>query len=94
MRAAAPTRAAAPMMETVADLEAMSTKLNPSVGYYNPTPLADMEFWGQSQEATIGCGALFRRLALPVSCPPLAHREADATIFFPFCVLSQLPAPG
>jgi len=41
-------------METVADLEALAEKLNPAVGYYNPTPLAEMEFWGQSNEATIG----------------------------------------
>ena len=25
-----------------------------AVGYYNPTPLAEMEFWGQTNEATIG----------------------------------------
>merc|ERR1719198_1943145 len=41
-------------MESVADLEALAEKLNPAVGYYNPTPLAEMEFWGQSNEATIG----------------------------------------
>jgi len=41
-------------METVADLEALAAKLNPAVGYYNPTPLAEMGFWGQSNEATIG----------------------------------------
>ena len=38
----------------VSDLKALSEKLNPIVGYYNPTPLAEMEFWGQSNEATIG----------------------------------------
>ena len=41
-------------METVKDLEDLAVKLNPAVGYWNPTSLADMEFWGQSQEATIG----------------------------------------
>jgi len=41
-------------METVGDLEALAKKLNPVVGYYNPTPLAEMEFWGQSESATIG----------------------------------------
>jgi len=41
-------------METVKDLEGLAVKLNPVVGYWNPTTLADMEFWGQSQEATIG----------------------------------------
>jgi len=47
-------RATTVRMETVKDLEVLAGKLNPTVGYYNPTPLADMEFWGQSQEATIG----------------------------------------
>ena len=41
-------------METVADLKKLAEELNPTVGYYNPTPLAEMEFWGQSNEATIG----------------------------------------
>jgi len=49
-----PSRANSVRMETVSDLKALATKLNPSVGYYNPTSLAEMEFWGQSQESTIG----------------------------------------
>jgi len=51
---ATPSRAGAPVMESVADLKDLAQKLNPTVGYYNPTSLAEMEFWGQSQEATIG----------------------------------------
>jgi len=47
-------RATSVRMETEADLEALAKELNPSIGYYNPTPLATMEFWGQSNEATIG----------------------------------------
>jgi len=46
--------AATVRMETVSDLQVLAKKLNPTVGYYNPTTLTDMEFWGQSQEATIG----------------------------------------
>ena len=38
----------------VDDLKALSNKLNPTLGYWNPTGLADMEFWGQSNEASIG----------------------------------------
>jgi len=41
-------------METVKDLEVLAGKLNPAVGYWNPTSLAEMEFWGQTQEASIG----------------------------------------
>ena len=52
--AVATTRAASPSMETVDDLKTLSSKLNPAVGYYNPTPLVDMDFWGQGQAATIG----------------------------------------
>jgi len=47
-------RATSVRMETKADLETLANKLNPTVGYYNPTPLADMSFWDQGTEATIG----------------------------------------
>jgi len=51
----APSARAMPArMETTADLKVLAEKLNPNLGYYNPTPLAEMSFWGQSQEATIG----------------------------------------
>ena len=80
MRAPVQQRAAQPVMETVADLEALAKKLNPAVGYYNPTSLAEMEFWGQSQEATIGflrqgeqLGALWNA-ALMKSCTVQCRR--------------------
>jgi len=44
----------APGSETVADLKALAQKLNPVVGFYDPLNLAEAEFWGQSNEATIG----------------------------------------
>ena len=40
--------------ETKADLETLAKNLNPAIGYYDPLNLADGEFWGQSNEATIG----------------------------------------
>uniref|UniRef100_A0A7R9W5W8 Uncharacterized protein n=1 Tax=Pseudictyota dubia TaxID=2749911 RepID=A0A7R9W5W8_9STRA len=40
--------------ETKADLEALAKELNPVVGFYDPLNLAEAEFWGQSNEATIG----------------------------------------
>merc|ERR1719223_481316 len=40
--------------ETKADLEALAKKLNPVVGFYDPLNLAEAEFWGASNEATIG----------------------------------------
>jgi len=41
-------------METLADLKSNAEKLNPVVGYFDPLKLAEGEFWGQSNEATIG----------------------------------------
>jgi hypothetical protein len=40
--------------ETKADLEVLAKKLNPVLGFYDPLNLAEAEFWGQSNEATIG----------------------------------------
>jgi len=50
----AASRAAAPVMETKAELEALAMELNPVVGFWDPLKLSDKEFWGQSNEATIG----------------------------------------
>ena len=40
--------------ETKADLEVLAKELNPIVNYYDPLKLAELEFWGQSEEASIG----------------------------------------
>eukprot|EP00537_Pseudo-nitzschia_pungens_P001580 CAMPEP_0172360958 /NCGR_PEP_ID=MMETSP1060-20121228/4884_1 /TAXON_ID=37318 /ORGANISM="Pseudo-nitzschia pungens, Strain cf. cingulata" /LENGTH=271 /DNA_ID=CAMNT_0013083083 /DNA_START=57 /DNA_END=872 /DNA_ORIENTATION=- len=40
--------------ETKADLEELAKKLNPIVGFYDPLNLAEAEFWGQTNEQTIG----------------------------------------
>jgi hypothetical protein len=50
----APTRAAAPVMETRADLEKLATQLNPVVGFWDPLQLSEYNFWGEGEEATIG----------------------------------------
>lgn len=42
------------LSETKADLEAMAKKLNPIVGFYDPLNLAEADFWGAGNEATIG----------------------------------------
>lgn len=47
-------RATTAVSETKADLEVLAKKLNPVVGFYDPLNLAEAEFWGQSNEATIG----------------------------------------
>ena len=43
-----------PRTETPADLETLAKGLNPTVGFWDPLNLAEGEFWGQSNEATIG----------------------------------------
>jgi hypothetical protein len=48
------SRARPVVAETKADLEALAKELNPLVGFWDPMGLADGEFWGQSNEATIG----------------------------------------
>jgi len=40
--------------ETKADLEVLAKELNPIVGFYDPLGLADANFWGKSEEETIG----------------------------------------
>mmetsp|Transcript_97467 Transcript_97467/g.178666 ORF Transcript_97467/g.178666 Transcript_97467/m.178666 type:complete len:376 (+) Transcript_97467:89-1216(+) len=49
-----PTRGANVRMETLEDLKTKAAELNPVVGYFDPLRLAEGEFWGQSNEATIG----------------------------------------
>ena len=36
-----------------ADLEVIANKANPQVGFYDPMGLADKDFWGKGNEATI-----------------------------------------
>jgi hypothetical protein len=40
-------------METTSDLQDLAKKLNPVVPYFDPLGLAQQNFWGTSQEATI-----------------------------------------
>lgn len=53
--APAPTgRASTSVSESKADLQNLAAKLNPAVKYFDPLNLAEAEFWGESNEATIG----------------------------------------
>jgi len=47
-------RSSVAVQETKSDLEGLAKKLNPVVGFYDPLNLAEAEFWGTSNEATIG----------------------------------------
>ena len=50
----APARATAARMGPMQDLEALATAQNPSLGYYDPLNLAQLNFWGTGEEGTIG----------------------------------------
>eukprot|EP00525_Craspedostauros_australis_P000803 CAMPEP_0198115298 /NCGR_PEP_ID=MMETSP1442-20131203/6453_1 /TAXON_ID= /ORGANISM="Craspedostauros australis, Strain CCMP3328" /LENGTH=87 /DNA_ID=CAMNT_0043772789 /DNA_START=192 /DNA_END=452 /DNA_ORIENTATION=+ len=52
--AAKQARTSVAVQESKEDLVAMAKKLNPIVGFYDPLNLAEAEFWGASNEATIG----------------------------------------
>jgi len=45
---------AASSSRTLQDLKTLASDLNPRVQYWDPLKLAEQEFWGQSNEATIG----------------------------------------
>jgi len=42
------------LSESKADLEALATKLNPTLKFYDPLNLADADFWAKGNDATIG----------------------------------------
>ena len=52
--AAEPAPVSSDGYETKADLEVLAKRLNPIVGFYDPLNLAEAEFWGQTNEQTIG----------------------------------------
>jgi len=54
MHVPAAARASTPVMETKADLEALATKLNPIVGFWDPMNLAEYDQWSQGEEAAVG----------------------------------------
>lgn len=42
------------LYENKADLEALAKTSNPAIGFWDPWGLADQEFWGETNDATIG----------------------------------------
>ena len=68
---------------TKADLEAIATNANPTVGFYDPMQLADQDFWGKGNEATIG----FLRQA------EIKHGRIAMFAFVGYCVQSNFVFP-
>jgi len=50
----APATTSTQLSESKSDLEALASKCNPTIGFYDPMGLADADFWGKGTEATIG----------------------------------------
>jgi len=53
MQSAVATRAAAPQMFGKAELQALAKEQNPVLGFWDPLGMADLDLWGQGEEATI-----------------------------------------
>jgi len=53
MQSATAVRAPAAAMFGKSDLEALAKEQNPVLGYYDPIGLADIDLWGQGEEASI-----------------------------------------
>jgi len=78
------SRAAAPVMETVEDLKAMSTKLNPVVGYWNPLSLG---------ETSVGAAYDTEAAIVYLRHAEIKHGRVAMAAFVGFCVQSNVCFP-
>lgn len=69
--------------ESKSDLEVIAKKSNPSIGFYDPLNLAEADFWGRGNEATIG----WLRHA------ELKHGRVAMAAFVGYCVQSNFHFP-
>jgi len=71
------------LMSAKSDLEELAKASNPTIKYYDPLSLADADFWGQGEDATIG----FLRHA------ELKHGRIAMAAFVGYCVQSNFVWP-
>lgn len=76
-------KSASALSESKADLEALAGKLNPVLKYYDPYNLADQDFWGKGNEATI---AWLRQ-------SEIKHGRIAMFAFVGYCVQSNFVFP-
>ena len=79
----APSASQKALSATKGDLETLATKCNPTVGFYDPLSLADKDFWGKGNEATI---AFLRQ-------SEIKHGRIAMFAFVGYCVQSNFVFP-
>jgi len=77
------SRASTSVSESIADLENLAQKLNPVVNFYDPLSLSEGQFWGKSNEYTVGW----------LRQSEIKHGRIAIAAFVGYCVQSNFVFP-